>query len=144
MDYESVSRILLCGDRIVVSESKPKGSPKLRRLSSVDSQSSSGSSAPSVASLLYTGFFNSPKQTKPDEEVETFDEEYLITEINKQRKKEEKTEMLKYEDITRNINNGYLNTMKKFNSIITFFLLCSCEYSRYHNDFLVKEMVNPS
>lgn len=129
VNYESINQVLLCGDQIITTEPKQRGSKKLRRLSSsvyyqsFGGTSSSESSSPSTSSFPYTSVFNLQTQKKPDEEEETFDELYLINQINEQRKKEEKAEMSKYEDITRNINNGYYYTMKKFNSLISFILL---------------------
>lgn len=126
VNYESINQILLCGDRIITTEPKQRGSKELRRLSSsLYYQSSGGTSSKESSSptFPYTSVFNLQTQKKPDEEEETLDELYLINQINEQRKKEEKAEMSKYRDITRNINNGYYYTMKMFNSLISLILL---------------------
>ena len=72
---------------------------------------------------LYNSIFNSMRQdAKAEEETESFDEAYLLNRLRSKRKEDEIEEMNKLQDVVTNINNGYLKTKTKFNSIILLFL----------------------
>ena len=125
--------------------------------SSTSSTSSTSSSTASTSSVysgssfrgsnsLYSPVFNMLKQNeKAEEETESFDEAYLLNRLQTKRKEDETEEMNKLQDVVTNINNGYLKSKTKFNSIIALllysFLIHSNRSSRLHFDKEDQEMV---